>query len=191
MKHFLLLIFGACIGIGLSAQQIWKLDSGHSNIRFEAQWQDFSIRTGEFKTFSGTAMLDSLNDFTDAVFELSVDPNSIDVVADKLSDVLKGDKFLDTENYPEMRFTSTGAIRKSDSTYVSTGLLLVHGVEKEQEVFIRYKGKKQGRKSEIFGIEVTLQLNRSDFGLEWGSPRLGEKVKVVGHFLYLEEAEEL
>ena len=36
----------------------------------------------------------------------------------------------------------------------------------------------------MLALEVSLKLNRKDFGLEWGSPRLGETVKIVGYLLY-------
>jgi polyisoprenoid-binding protein YceI len=36
----------------------------------------------------------------------------------------------------------------------------------------------------MLDIEVTLKINRNDFGLEWGSPRLGETIKIVGYLLY-------
>ena len=71
-----------------------------------------------------------------------------------------------------------------DSSYVTQGKLNIHGVEKEQEVMIEYKGHKPGRRAEMLAIEVSLTLNRKDFGLDWGSPRLGETVKIVGYLLY-------
>ena len=56
--------------------------------------------------------------------------------------------------------------------------------EKEQDAFIWVKGHKTGEKDHLLGLEVSLTLNRKDFGLDWGSPRLGETVKVIGHLLY-------
>jgi polyisoprenoid-binding protein YceI len=55
------------------------------------------------------------------------------------------------------------------------------------------KGHKPGRRAEMLAIEVSLTINRKDFGLDWGSPRLGETVKIVGYLLYqmkIEEKEE-
>lgn len=186
MKYVCSLFVALFICFQLSAQQTWKLDSGHSNVRFEVAWQDFSIRTGEFKSFSGSIELDSINDFTDARFSFEVDPNSIDVIADKLAGVLIGEKFLDTEKYPEILFSSNDARKVDENRYLTSGTLFIHGVEKEQEVSIVFKGRKMARKGETFGIEVSFEFNRNDFGLVYGSPRLGEKVKVVGHLLYLE-----
>jgi len=127
---------------------------------------------------------------SNATFVLKVDPNSIEVIAQRLSDQLKGEQFLDAAKFPEITYSSSGAKVISDSTYISTGKLKIHGVEKAQDVLIWVKGHKAGRRGEMLGIEVTLNINRKDFGLDWGSPRLGETVKIVGYLLYQMKIEE-
>lgn len=184
MKRFLFFIIILFLYHIPNAQETWTVDNAHSNIRFEVGWEDFSIRTGEFKVFEGDLITESKSDLSNAIFKLKVDPNSIDVIAENLTEQLKGDRFLDTEKFPEITFSSSGATPISDSTYISNGKLNLHGVEKNQEVMIWLKGNKTGRRGEILGIEVSLTLNRKDFGLEWGSPRLGETVKIVGYLLY-------
>jgi len=172
------------------SQEIWNIDNAHSNINFEVGWEDFSMRTGEFKVFEGSVTTNADNDLTKATYNLKVDPNSIDVIAANLSEQLKGERFLESEKYPEITFNSMGARQVSDSTFVTTGKLKIHGVEKDQEVLIKYKGQKEGRRSLMMGLEVSLQFNRNDFGLTWGAPRLAENVKVVGYLLYNKRIEE-
>lgn len=184
MKRLQIFIISLFLYYVSGAQETWTVDNAHSNIRFEVGWEDFSIRTGEFKAFEGNITTDSKYDLSNAIFLFKVDPNSIDVIAEKLSEQLKGDSFLDTEKFPEIIFSSSGAKAISDSTYISTGKLNLHGVEKNQEVLIWLKGHKTGRRGEILGIEVSLTLNRKDFGLDWGSPRLGETVKIFGYLLF-------
>lgn len=190
MKYFQLLFAGFLFCFSTVAQETWTLDNSHSNIRFEVGWEDFSIRTGEFKIFEGNIKTTSKDDLLNAIFHLKVDPNSIDVIAGRLSDQLKGEKLLDTENFPEITFNSSNAKAISDSTYISKGKLTIHGVEKNQDVLVRVKGYKTTKRSNLLGLEVSLTLNRTDFGLEWGSPRLGEAVKIVGHLLYQMKIEE-
>lgn len=184
MKQFQLLIAGILLCIISFGQETWTIDNGHSNIRFEVGWEDISVRTGEFKVFEGDIITDSKYDLANANFNLTVDPKSLDVIADNLSEQLKGERFLDAEKFPEITFNSKGAKAITDSTYISKGKLKIHGVEKDQEVAIWFKGHKTGRRAEMLAVEVTLTINRNDFGLEWGSPRLGEKVKIVGYLLY-------
>ena len=193
MKHFGLFIACFLIYFSSFAQETWTVDNGHSNIRFEVGWEDFSIRTGEFKVFEGSLTTDSKEDLSNALFNLKVDPNSIDVIADKLSDQLKGERFLNAEEFSEILYTSTKVESTSDSTYISKGKITIHGVEKDQDVLIEVKGHKKGRRGYMLGMQVSLELKRTDFGLDWGSPRLGETVNIVGHLIYqmrIEETEE-
>lgn len=165
MKHFNLFIATFLIYFTSFAQEIWTVDNPHSNIRFEVGWESFSFRTGEFKAFEGSLTTNSWSDLSDATFNFNVDPNSIDVIADKLADQIKGDKFLDTGKFPEISFNSTKVESLSDSTYISTGKLTIHGVEKDQDVLIHVKGHKKGRRAYLLGMQVTLKINRTGFDL--------------------------
>lgn len=190
MKQYYLLGLLLFFGLKTFSQETWTLDNAHSNINFEVGWEDFSIRTGEFKVFEGTVSTQSKDDLSNATFDLKVDPKSIDVIADNLSEQLKGEQFLDATKFPEITYHSSEANAINDSTYISKGKLKLHGVEKDQEVLIQVKGFKETRRSYLFGLEVTVKINRSDFGLTWGSPRLGETVKIVGNLLYQRRIEE-
>jgi polyisoprenoid-binding protein YceI len=136
MKQFYIIITGLLSCFASVAQHSWTVDNAHSNIRFEVGWEDFSVRTGEFKVFEGTITTDSKFDLSNATFYLKVDPKSIDVIADDLSEQLKGDRFLDAGKFPEITFNAAGAKSTSDSTYISTGKLVIRGVEKEQDALI-------------------------------------------------------
>ncbi len=190
MKQFILVISILCFYISSFAQEIWVVDNPHSNLRFEVGWEDFSVRTGEFKTFEGLVETDSRDDLSNATFEFIVDASSVDVIADRLADHVKSDKFLEVEKFPEITFYSKGATRTSDSTYISTGKLTIHGVEKNQDVAIWVKGFKATKKGDVFGLEVTLIVNKKEFGLVWGSPRLAENIKLVAYLLYKMKKEE-
>ncbi len=184
----LLISFLACLFVIPSfSQETWLVDNSHSNLRFEVGWEDFSIRTGEFNSFAGEIVTDSLNDLTNASITFNVDAASVAVISERLAERIKSDKFLNVEQYPEITYTSNQLSSSSDSTYVSTGKLIVCGVEKEQEVSVWVKGYKETKKGNIFGIQVTLVVDRREFGLTWGSPRMADKIKLVGHLLYKEK----
>jgi polyisoprenoid-binding protein YceI len=190
MKYFGVLIIMLTLSLSLSAQEKWLIDNPHSNLRFEVGWEDFSVRTGEFKIFKSTIVTESKEDLSQAAFDFTVDASSVDVIADRLAEHIKSDKFLDVEKYPEITFVSNGAKKTGDNTYISTGTLAIHGVEKEQEVMVKVKGAKETKKGEILALEVTLTVNKADYGLDWGSPRLGDNITLVGHLLYQLDVEE-
>lgn len=190
MKQLSLFVLSFLFCFSSLAQETWRIDNPHSNVRFEVGWEDFSMRTGEFKIFDGTIVTNSREDLTEAVIELKVDATSVDVIAERLADHIKSDKFLEVEKYPEITYFSNEAKQTSDSTYISKGKLTIHGVEKEQDVLIWVKGFKETKRGYIYGLEVSLEVNKNDFGLDWGSPRLAENIKIVGHLLYKMKAEE-
>ena len=190
MKKFKLFLFCLSFCFSSVAQETWTIDNPHSNVRFEVGWEDFSMRTGEFKVFTGTILTDSRADLTNAIIEFTVDAGSVDVIADRLAGHIKSDRFLDVEKYPEITYVSNQATRTGADSYLSKGKLTIHGVEKEQEVSIKVKGAKETKKGFIYGLEVSLVVNRMDYGLDWGSPRLAEKIKLVGHLLYKLKTEE-
>ena len=189
MKYLNVFVFSLLFCFSAYAQETWVVDNPHSNVRFEVGWEDFSMRTGEFKTFEGSILSNSLEDLSEAVFAFKVDASSVDVIADRLADRIKNENFLDVEKFPAITYFADEVKQSSDSTYVSKGKITIHGVEKEQEVLIWVKGRKQTNKGEIFGLEVSLVVNRTDFGLDWGGPRLGETIKIVGYLLYKQKAE--
>ncbi len=190
MQKFKLLLLCLSFCFSSIAQETWIIDNPHSNVRFEVGWEDFSMRTGEFKVFSGSIVTDSRADLTNAIFEFKVDATSVDVIADRLAGHIKSDRFLDVEKYPEITYFANQATKTGEDTYLSRGKLTIHGVEKEQEVSIKVKGAKETKKGFIYGLEVSLVVNRMDYGLDWGSPRLAEKITLVGHLLYKLKTEE-
>lgn len=190
MKFIGILIFSLSLCFSSYAQENWSVDNPHSNLRFEVGWEDFSMRTGEFKVFSGSIVSNSREDLSDASFDLTVDASSVDVIADRLAGHIKSDRFLDVEKFPEITFVSNQATKTGDNTYTATGKLKIHGVERDQEVSFKMKGAKETKKGEILGLEVKLVVNKADYGLDWGSPRLADDIILVGHLLYKLEVEE-
>jgi polyisoprenoid-binding protein YceI len=190
MKLISVILFNISFCFSLTAQETWTIDNPHSNVRFEVGWEDFSMRTGEFKVFEGTIVTNSREDLSDATISFTVDATSVDVIADRLAGHIKSDKFLDVEKYPKITYTSNQLKKNSDDTYTSTGQLSIHGVEKEQEVNVTFKGSKETKKGCLLGLQVTLMVNKSDYGLDWGRPRLADNIKLVGHLLYKLKVEE-
>jgi hypothetical protein len=83
MKKLHLFIPGLLFCFTCFAQEIWTVDSPHSNIRFEVGWENISTRTGEFKVFDGQLTTNSISDLSNATFYL---------IADRLSERLKGEE---------------------------------------------------------------------------------------------------
>lgn len=190
MKLLLSVLFSFCLSFISYGQETWLVDNPHSNLRFEVGWEDFSVRTGEFKIFNGSIITESIDDLSHAKIEFVVDASSVDVIAERLAEHIKSDRFLDVENYPEITFVAEKTTKTGDDSYSSTGKLNIHGVEKDHEVSFIVKGRKETEKGQLLGLEVSVMVDKTDFGLDWGSPRLANNITLVGHILYKLQVEE-
>ena len=189
MKNIFISLLFLLLTTPFFAQQKWMVDNPHSNVRFEVGWEEFSIRTGEFKIFDGSIETESLEDLSNAKVNFVVDATSIDVIAERLANKLKSVDFLHVDEHPEIVFTANGMNKTGDNEYTATGKLTVRGIEKDQEVSVIYKGTKETRKGKIFGIEVNLVVDRTDFGMDWARKKLGDQITLVGHLLYKEKVQ--
>ena len=101
MKNIFLSFLVLLLSTPFFAQQTWVVDNAHSTLRFEVGWQDFSVRTGEFKVFDGSIVTESVDDLSNANIKFVVDAASVDVIADRLAMKVKSDAFLNVEERPE------------------------------------------------------------------------------------------
>ena len=96
---------------------------------------------GSFKKFA--INFNSGSDYTQASISVVIDPLSV-YTANKMRDkAIKGDGFFESADFPEILFNSS-QISIGDTSYTTTGKLLMLGVEKEIQVNFTYEGK--GRK---------------------------------------------
>ena len=119
--------------------------------------------TGSFKKF--TINFNSDSDYTKASISVVIDPLSV-YTANKMRDKsIKGEGFFESADFPEILFNSS-QISIGDTSYTTTGKLLMLGVEKEIQVNFTYEGKGEneaGKDIIIFQGEFT--LDRTEHGM--------------------------
>jgi polyisoprenoid-binding protein YceI len=121
---------------------------------------------GEFKKFSGKALLDD-KDLTKSSVEFSIDAASINTDNADRDKHLRSPDFFDAEKFPKLTFQST-KITKAGKGYKLKGNLTIHGVTKEvtldaqvSEPIANPWGK------QVRGVKITGKVKREDFGLAW------------------------
>jgi polyisoprenoid-binding protein YceI len=110
----------------------------------------------------------SKEDFSDAVFELSIDVESIDTEVKMRDDHLKSPDFFDVKKYPKITFKSTSIVKTADKNqYQLKGNLTMHGVTKPVTMNLWFRGTITDSQSGnlIAGFQVSGTLNRLDFGV--------------------------
>ena len=182
MKRILSLIAVLAVGTASFAQATtWKADANHSKLTFTITHWGISDVAGLFKTFDATAIA-TKPDFSDAVFEVSAQTNSINTEVDKRDGHLKSADFFDVEKFPVMSYKSTSIKKVSEGKYKLDGNFTLHGVTKPLSLDLWYRGtiENPSSKATTAGFEVTGTLKRSDFdfGPKFAPPMLSDEVKI-------------
>jgi polyisoprenoid-binding protein YceI len=93
---------------------------------------------------------------------------------------IKSPDFLNAKQFPLITFKSTSVQRVSDQLYSVTGDLTFHGVTKPLTVQANITGQGKGPKGEVrTGVEVHFTIKRSEFGVKYGLPALGDDVEMI------------
>ncbi|WP_323028473.1 YceI family protein [Gelidibacter japonicus] len=149
------------------AQSTWKVDPAHAKVTFSTVHNTISDVEGLFNAFESDITA-SKEDFSDAVFTLSVDVNSIDTEIKMRDDHLRSADFFEVEKFPKMTFKSTSVDKtKEKNHYKLKGNLTMHGVTKAITMDLWYRGTITDAQSGnlIAGFQITGSLNRLDFGV--------------------------
>lgn len=165
--------------------QTWKVDKAHAKVGFTVTHMMIAEVDGNFKTFDAT-LTSSKEDFTDAVFEVSADINSIDTDMEMRDKDLKGENYFDAAKFPTLTFKSTSISKVADKKFKLTGDLTMKGVTKPVtlDMVLTGMGKDMRSQKPKAGFKITGTIKRTDFGVGKASPAVSEEVELraVGEF---------
>lgn len=163
---------------------IWSVDPAHSNIGFGVKHMGIATVRGEFTEFEGT--LEIGDDLSNARAFGTVKVQSVDTSEPQRDDHLRSADFFDAAEYPEIRFESEKIEALDDEEFRITGQLTIHGVTNEIVLHADVQGTDiDPWGNERVGLEVTGQLSRGDYGMQFnqmlgsGNMLVGDKVKLA------------
>jgi polyisoprenoid-binding protein YceI len=160
--------------------ETWKIDSVHSSTLFRIQHAGAGRFWGRFNDVTGT--VDWPRDNAAAPgFDVIVAVESVDSGNAKLDGHLKSPDFFNAREFETMTFTSTGGERVDDTHWKVTGDLTLLGVTKPATAVIEFTGLRGNPVLAKAGWEAVFEINRSDFGMNWGVDRgaLSDDVKII------------
>lgn len=164
----------------------WKADPLHSRLAFSITHLGISEITGVFDKFEVLITADK-PDFSDAVFELSIDVNSVDTHVQKRDDHLRSPDFFEVAKFPTITFRSTSIQPAGQDRYKLAGELTIRGKTKPVTVDLWYRGTTTNAKNTTAGFQVTASLQRSDFGIgpKFVPPMISDvlDIKADGEFI--------
>jgi polyisoprenoid-binding protein YceI len=161
----------------------WAVDPVHSSVGFAVKHLGIATVRGKFDEFEGTLEISEHDESTRAhgtVKAVSVNTND-----SGRDDHLRSADFFGVEENPELRFESTEITQIDDDTFDIVGELTMNGITKPVKLQAEVEGTETDPwGNERVGLEVTGQLNRSDWNMTFnqalgsGNLLVGEKVRL-------------
>ncbi|WP_392354973.1 YceI family protein [Brevundimonas sp. LF-1] len=164
----------------------YKLDSAHGKITWSVDHLGFSTYVGQFVNVQAELKLDPANPSA-STLTATIPLTDVASNSDGLNKHLQTADFFDTANHPVATFRSTRIMIDADDPGEATvhGDLTLRGVTRPvvMEVEFNQAGPTRGGYKAGFDGEATIK--RSDFGINFGLPALGDEVKlhIEGEFV--------
>lgn len=158
----------------------YQIDPTHTYPNFTISHLGFSTQHGRFDKTTGTLELD-LAKKTGSV-DIKIDAASINTGFGKRDDHLRTPDFFNVAEFPEITFKSTKVKFKGNNAATVTGDLTIMGTTRS--VMLDVSSIKCGphpftkKVKEVCGFDATTKIKRSDFGIKYGLPAIGDDVMI-------------
>jgi polyisoprenoid-binding protein YceI len=162
----------------------YALDQSHSHVSFSARHLMVTKVRGRFPVTEGKLVIDE--DPTKSYVEAVIDVRAGDSGDPKRDEHLRSADFFDVEQFPELKFESTGVEQLDEDTFRITGKLTIHGVTNDVVLHAEVDGTDVDPwGNERVGLEVIGELSRGDYGMKFnqalgsGNMLVADKVKLA------------
>jgi len=161
------------------AADTFTLDPAHTFPTFEVNHLGYSVMRGRFNKVVGNVTLDRAA--KSGSIDASIDTSSIDTGWPDRDTHLKGPDFFNVEKFPAISFRSTSLKFDGDNLVGADGELTLVGVTKPVTLRIAnfHCAPHPLLKKEVCGAEGTASFKRSDFGMKYALPAVGDDIKIV------------
>ncbi len=178
-----LFAFAAVLSLPVTAHaaaERYMLDPSHTNVLWHANHMGFSTPSGKFTDVTGTLMLDE-QDPSQSSLEVTVKPGSVLTGIPKFDDHLKGPDFFNVEKHPAATFKSSRVEVTGKETAKVHGdfTLLGKTMPLVLDVKLNKIGENPMSKVKTAGFSATGTVVRSQYGMNYGLPMVGDEVKLT------------
>lgn len=162
-----------------AAPQPVEIDLSHTRVWFYVNHLGFSDMYGDFTKFDIDLKVDPEN-LANSTVSASIDTSTVDMRHEGLNKHLKNQDFFNVEQHPAMTFETTGVTRNGEGKLAVAGNLTLLGVTKPVtlDVTVNKIGEHPMRKTPWVGFNATATIKRSDFGMNYGVPAVGDDIKI-------------
>jgi len=176
---FAAILVSIALPLSAFAADSYTIDPLHTYPRFRINHLGFSTMQGRFDKTTGKITLDRAAK-TGSV-ELAIETASVSTGFVKRDDHLKSPDFFNAAEFPTFTYKSTAIHFKGDTPSSVEGNLTISGVTKPVTFTIDAFncGANPMNKKEECGADASADIKRSDFGVKYGVPNIGDDVKLV------------
>jgi len=167
------------LGSEIFASEIYEFDSNHTQIIWHADHFGFSHPAGKFSDISGKINFNEDKPEKSSL-EVLIKISSLNTGLKKFDDHLLGVDFFDAVKYPTAKFISNKIkITKRNQAKIF-GELTLRGVKKNivLDVNLNKIGVNPFSQKKTMGISANTKINRSDFGIDYALPGVGNQVYI-------------
>jgi polyisoprenoid-binding protein YceI len=180
MKTIVALAFGLIAFSATAAQaapEKYTFDPVHTQVMFSVDHIGFSHSHGKFLKFDGGFTFDADKVEASAV-NVKIDTASLNMDDGTWEEHLKGENFFNVAKFPAMTFKSTKIEKSGEKEGKLTGELTVLGVTKPVTLDVKWNksGVHPYSQQYIAGFSASGVIKRSDFGMTYGLPGIGDEV---------------
>lgn len=156
----------------------YTVDTDHTQIAWGINHLGFNVYYGIFGGTTGTLTLDPAK-LASASVSLTIPIEQVTTTSEKLNAHLKTADFFDTTKFPTATFKSTGVVVDGLKAKI-TGDLTLKGITKPVVLDARFTGAGPNPMSKIetVGFEARATIKRSDYGITYALPVLGDEVSL-------------
>ena len=157
----------------------WSFDPAYSTVEFSVRNLWYTVH-GRFCTLEGSIDLDE-TDVSRSSVQATIKARSIDTGNKRRDAHLQSAEFLDADNFPQIEFTSPRVARGRDRDSLDLeGNLTFRGKSKTIALAVNEMDRSRSPRGEEFVYySATTELDRYDFGINYGRVIIGRKVKVT------------
>jgi polyisoprenoid-binding protein YceI len=169
----------ASLPLAAHAADTYTIDPTHTYEHFSVSHLGFSTMQGRFEKSSGKITLDRAHK-TGSV-NIDIETASLSTGFAKRDDHLRSPDFFNAAEFPKISYKSSAIKFNGDTPSSVEGTLTMAGVSKPVTLTIdAFKcGTNPMNKKELCGAGATAQVKRSDFGIKYGLPGIGDDIKLV------------
>jgi polyisoprenoid-binding protein YceI len=170
--------FAAALAIlpAAAAMESYTVDPRHTFPTYEVSHLGYSMQRGRFNKTSGKITIDTAA--RKGTADIAMDAASVSTGVDKLDEHLRSEDFLNAAKYPQVTFKSNDFAFEGDRVKRATGDLTINGVTRPvtftANVFQCAENPMLKKKQ--CGADLQATIKRSDFGMKYALPMLGDDV---------------